>query len=123
MRIVDIRAGHEQDDIDAAKALVASEIDHPAKTVLFIQGNGAAVAQFADRAATRSDAFPWRECVWLKVSRPKAEAILGASRFAEWFPSTSVCAAMLDFADNVSERLESDATLFEIDAAFLNARG
>ena len=121
MRIVDIRPGHEKEDIAAAKDLVESEIAHPAKSVMFVLGNSATIAQFADRAATRSDAMPWRETVWLKISRAKARTIVGTARFDSWFPNTQNCAVALDFSDNVSARLPSDATLFDIEAAFLNA--
>ena len=120
MRIVVVRSGHEAADISAGKELVDAEITHPAKTVAFVLGDSAAVGQLADRVGTRSDGMPWRELVWLKVSGPTAKKILGDVRYNDWFPNTRVRAVILDFEDNVTARLPSDATFAAIEKAFLS---
>lgn len=123
MRVVDVRPDHEEEDVRSGAATLATEIEHPAKAVMVIRGTKPDVALFVDRVGARSDAFPWRAAVWLKVSEPLAKAIVGESRYAHWFPDAATCAVMLDFADNVKTRLSSDATHFAIDDAYLNARG
>ena len=123
MRIIVIRPSHEQEDVQAAKETVETEIAHPAKSVMFILGQDQEVGQFTDRAGTRSDPFPWREAVWLQVSTAQAKEILGVARLNNWYPNADNCAVMLDFSDNISEFLKSDASLFDIDAAYLKAKG
>jgi len=119
MRIVDVRADHEAEDVKSGRKVLQMEIDHPSKNVMVIRGRSAEVAHFADRAAARSDPFPWRVAVWVK----DPEKILTENQKQTWFDGeVSACAAVLDFGDELIERLRADASLTAIEKAFLRAQ-
>ena len=121
MRIVDVRPGNEDEDIAAGKVVVNMELDHPAKTVAIIRGEDPLTAQFADRVGVRSDPFPWREAVWLKVDNDTVKRILSADQYSTCFGSDeSAAAAILDFADQLSSHLDNSASLMDIENAFLS---
>lgn len=66
MRILDIDPDDREKSIESGRAVVRSEIEHPAKTIVLIRGEGGKVSRFADRAASRCDSVNWREAVWVK---------------------------------------------------------
>lgn len=118
MRILEIREQHSDEDIAQARKIVEEEVGHPAKTVMIIRGSTAEVGQFADRAAVRSDAFPWREVVWVK-----GEGILTTQQADNWFGNDdTACAAVLDFNDAPAVHLTEGSTLYAIEQAFLQAQ-
>lgn len=120
MRIATIRLDHEQEDARTAKKILRQEIGHPSKTVIIIKGLAPEVAGFVDRVATRTDPFPWRESIWLLVSDEQLEAIL-TLRQSRWFVDhPEACAVVLDFEDNPSAWLTTEADLLDIETAFLN---
>ncbi len=118
MRILDVRPDHEDEDIDLGRAVVRSEIAHPARVVMIVRGRGSEVAQFADRAAGRADPFPYREVLWLQDPRvfpPGLEDALFEGE-DEW------CAVVLSLEDEPVVWLAPTAALWEIELAFLDAQ-
>jgi hypothetical protein len=119
MRIVDVRQDHEQEDIFEGRKVIDIEIGHPSMSVMIIHGNTAAVSKFANLASARCDPFPWRSGVWVRDDR-----IFTAENKKEWFEGhDTACAVILDLNDRPAERLLEDATLFDIEQAWLSAEG
>lgn len=122
MRILDVREGHEQDDIRAARAALRTEIALPATTVCILRGSGPQVSQLADRVAGRSDAFPWRQAVWVR-----SDEILDDDRDHEpsgaeaWFDGDHA-GVILDFEDNPAAALHLTDSALTIELAFLAAQ-
>jgi hypothetical protein len=58
MRVLSVRAGFEEKDIESARVILAATIHHPSRTVMVIRRVGPQITRFADKAATRSDPFP-----------------------------------------------------------------
>lgn len=117
MRILPVRTGREDEDIASGRNTLAAEMAHPAKTVMVIRGNTPEVAQFADLAAARSDAFGFREAVWVQDDRIFTPVQLG------WFQGRAqTCAVVLNFDDQPIEWLTPDAMLFDIERAFLRGQ-
>ena len=122
MRIAPIRSGHEAADIKSAKKILKQELDHPAKSVMVIRGDSGDVARFADRVATRSDVFPWREAVWLKVGKKHLGKILSVKQL-KWFDGHGrSCAVLLDFADTPTAWFSNSASRRSIDSAYWDAK-
>ncbi len=120
MRIVDVRAGHETEDIAEGRKTIQLELDHPSKNVMVICGRTPEVSHFADRAAVRTDAFPWRSAVWVKAP----DQILTKQQFKEWFKDDDAsCAVVFDFHDTPVARLKVTASLTAIEDAYLLAQG
>ena len=104
-----------------AKRIVKSEIEDSEKILMVIRGTGTDVSSFADDAAIRADAMPWREAVWLKMADEDVDKVI--ADFENWFADHhDACAAILDFNGTAKEWLKSDATLFNIDTAFWNVK-
>jgi len=116
MRILDLREGREDEDVAFGRRALEMELEHPARTVMIVLGSEAEVSKLADRVASRADAFPWREAVWVRDQR-----ILTAAQ-REWFDDVATRAVALDFADRKVEGLGVDADLFDIERAFLRAQ-
>jgi hypothetical protein len=73
---------------------------------------------FADRAASRSDPFPYRVVVWIK-----AEQLLSDDNVISWFRDhDDACAVVLDLEDRPVEWLNSDSSLRVIELAFLRGQ-
>jgi len=119
MRIVDVRPESKETDITAGRTTIKIELARPATNVMLIRGSSADVSHFADRAAVRSDAMPWRSAVWVK-----SDEILTSKQEKEWFrDDDDIVAVIFDFDDTPLEHLEVDATLTDIEIAFLKAQG
>ena len=117
MRVVEIVEEHRDEDIKRARKIIRQEVGHPSKTVMIIRGKSPAIGQFADRAAVRSNVFPWREVVWVRD-----DDILTQEQVDKWFNrKLQYCAVVLDFSDKPVAHLAADATLLQIEKAFLNA--
>jgi hypothetical protein len=119
MRIVDVRQGHEQEDIEEGQRVLDAEIAHPSMSVMIIRWNTSEMSKFVDRVGTRCDPFPWRSAVWVKN-----DAIFTQKNQEDWFDGhDKACAVILDLNDEPAEWLEPDATLFDIEQAWLSAEG
>jgi hypothetical protein len=117
MRVLAVRAGSVDRDIAAGRAALAATIAHPSTTVMVIRWIGPEVAAFADRAAGRTDPFPWRDAVWVTDPRIFEEG----QEAALFGGHESACAVVLDLRDLPVAWLNPDAELFDIDDAFLTA--
>lgn len=118
MRIVDVRPGHDEDVAEGQKVL-KGEIEHPSMTVMIIRGSTPEIGQFADRAGTRCDPFPWRSAVWVKNDR-----IFTPQNKDSWFKDhDDACAVILDLNDRPADWLKPADTLFRIEQAWLAAEG
>jgi hypothetical protein len=119
MRVVDIRPGHEAEDIQYGRGALAAEIQHPAKTVMIIRGASPQISHFADKANARCAPFPWRSAVWLMDPR-----IFSARQEEEWFADhAESCAVILDLKDDPASWLAETASAYDIEMAWLNAEG
>ena len=117
MRVLDARPDSREEDIRSARRTIREEIGNPSKTVMILRGRGADVSLFADRAATRNDSIPWRELLWVRDDEIFTQAQ------AEWFnDDPTVVAIVLDFFDKPAASLRVDASLFQIEMAFLRAQ-
>jgi hypothetical protein len=117
MRTLSVRPGHEEQDIFSGRAILQESIAHPSKTVMVVRFHSPEVARFADKAATRSDPFPWRETVWVTDRR-----IFAPGQEAELFNGhDGACGVALDLRDRPVVWLAPDATPFAIDRAFRQA--
>jgi hypothetical protein len=119
MRVLSVRAGFESKDIQSARAILMETVEHPSQTVMIIRRVGPEITRFADKAATRSDPFPWREIVWITDQRifpPGEELRLFGGH-------NSACAVVLDLMNQPAAWLDPGAQLFDIEDAFLGAEG
>ena len=117
MRILEVKPDNVAADIKQARKVIGQEVGHPAKTVMIIRGKTPDIGQFADHAAVRSDAFGWRDAVWVRDER-----ILTPKQKKNWFGDSDACAVVLDFSDQPAVYLKPDATLYAIEQAFLTAQ-
>lgn len=114
MRTLTVRPGHDAEDIASGQAVLQESINHPSKTVMVIRFHSPEVGRFADKSATRSDPFPWRETVWVTDRR-----IFALGQEAELYGGQDdACGVVLDLRNEPVERLKPDATSFAIDRAF-----
>jgi len=116
MRVLDVRQDHRDHDIKAGRQVLQSEIARPATTLLVVRGTGAEVSALADRAAGRSDAFPWREVVWVRD-----DDIFTSQQRSTWF-GNGHAAVVLGFDDRPAATLDIDAGLFDIELAYSKAQ-
>jgi hypothetical protein len=117
MRVLSVRPGHRDEDIAAGVSILLATIANPRTIPMIIRGRGPEVSQFADRAAARSDPFPWRDVVWVMD-----DAIFTPQDLNEWFASNpNDCAVVFDIRDRPRVWLPATAQLFEIEDAFLLA--
>jgi hypothetical protein len=119
MRVLSVRAGFENADIESGRAILSETIRHPSKTVMIIRRVGPEITRFADKAATRSDPFPWREIAWVtdqRIFRPGEENSLFGGH-------PEACAVTLDLRDRPTAWLDPSAQLFDIEVAYLGAEG
>lgn len=119
MRVLSIRAGHKAADIKSGRAILAEAIGHPSTVVMMIRGTGADVSRIADKAAVRSDPFPWREAIWV------TDRLLFPTGDEErlFAGHSSACGVVLDFTGQPKAWVEPSAQLFEVEMAFLDAEG
>lgn len=119
MRVLEIRANHQEEDIETAQKVISSEIDRPSTNVMIVRGDSAEIAQFADNADARSEPFPYRQVIWAK-----SNLILTDVQKSGWFGSRDeACGVIFDFNDTPVAWLSADATLYDIEDAFLGAQG
>jgi hypothetical protein len=119
MRVLEIRSGFEGQDIAEAREVLDMEIGHPSKNVMLVLGSSPEAGQLADRGAIRSNPFPHREVIWIR-----SDEILNEDEMERWFGGQEEeSAVVLDFGDRPVDRLPLDATLFDIERAFLIAQG
>lgn len=120
MRILDVRVGtpNEASDIADGRAILKAEISHPAKTVMIIRNDTAAISLFAGKAAGRATGFDWREVVWVKNT-----VIFADGQEIKFFPPghEKDCAVVLDLDDQPIVWLNEDSSIPDIDDAFLEA--
>ena len=119
MRTLSVRPGQEERDIASGREILQEAIDHPSKTVMIVRYHSPEVARFVDKAATRSDPFPWRETVWVtdrRIFEPGLETKL-------FDANDTACGVVLDLLDRPVAHLTADATLAAIDRAFRDAGG
>ena len=116
MRVLDVRQDHREHDIKAGRQVLQSEIDRPATTLLVVRGTGAEVSALADRAAGRSDAFPWREVVWVRD-----DGIFSSQQRSTWFGNGHP-AVVLGFDARPAATLGLDAQVLDIELAFAKAQ-
>jgi hypothetical protein len=119
MRVLSIRAGSVPQDIASGRHILLTTIRHPSKTVMIIRGAGSEITRFADKAASRSDPFPWRDVVWATDER----LILPEEEHAWFDDHANACAVILNLRDLPAAWLDPSAQLFDIDMAFLEAEG
>jgi hypothetical protein len=119
MRVLSVRAGFEEKDIESARVVLAATIHHPSRTVMVIRRVGPQITRFADKAATRSDPFPWREIVWVTDQR----IFLSGEELRLFGGHNSACAVVLDLLNEPAAWLDPGAQLFDIEDAFLGAEG
>jgi len=115
MRILSVRPEHEEEDIAKARTTLDSTIQHPSTTVVVVRRVGPQISQFADKVASRTDPFPWRDSVWVtdqRIFRPGEEARLFTSH-------STAAGAILDMNNAPAGLLEPDATIPEIEEAIL----
>lgn len=117
MRILDIRPGHEQEDTEEGRRILADEIAKPSYTLIIIRGAGPTMHEFAERAAARAEPFPWRGAVWVKDARIFTDGQEQAF-FAGHAPA---CAVILDVDDVPAQWLTNDASAMDIERAWLRA--
>jgi hypothetical protein len=92
MRTLSVRPDQEERDIASGREILQEAILHPSKTVMIVRYHSPEVARFADKAATRSDPFPWRESVWVTDRR-----IFAPGQETELFDSNDpACGVVLD---------------------------
>lgn len=115
MRILDIRPGHEQEDTDAGRVILAAEIARPSRTIMIIRGRGHDVGMFAETAAARAAPFPWREAIWVKDTR----IFTAGQEQALYAGQDDACAAILDLDDVPARWLATDASAMDIERAWL----
>jgi hypothetical protein len=117
MRTLTVRSGHEAEDVASGQAILLEAINHPSKTLMVIRFHDPDVGRFADKSATRSDPFPWRETVWVtdrRIFAPGQEEDLYKGHAA-------ACGVVLDMRNEPLVWLEADATSIAIDGAFRRA--
>jgi hypothetical protein len=119
MRVLSVRADSKKADIASGREILAHVVSDPTTTVMVIRGNGPEVTRIADKAAVRADPFPWRNVVWVTDTDIFAPA--DEKRLFGGHPQA--CAVVLDFQGKPISWLESDAQLFDIETAFLDAEG
>jgi hypothetical protein len=119
MRVLEVRTNHQDEDIKMAQMAITSEINRPSTNVMILRGDSAEIAQFADNADARSEPFPYRQVIWAK-----SDLILTDVQKNDWFGShDGACAVIFDFNDIPVTWLSADATLYDIEDAFLSAQG
>jgi len=119
MRVLSIRADSETADIKSGRAILAEAIGHPSTVVMVIRNTGADVTRIADKAAVRSDPFPWREVLWVTDSRLFRDG--QEDKLFAGHPTA--CGVALDFTGQPKAWVEPSAQLFDIEMAFLKAEG
>lgn len=119
MRVLDVRPDFREQDIAEAREVLGMEIGHPSKNVMLVLGSSPEAGQLADRGAIRGNPFPHREVIWIR-----SRQILTEDEMQKWFGGQGEeSAVFLDFGDRPCARLGLDATLFDIEKAFLIAQG
>lgn len=100
------------------RAILDKELNHPAKAVLLILGDGPGRGSFVQNAAQVTAAFPWRTVIWAKD-----DAVLSAAERQAFFGSAaSAAAVLLDRDDKVAGHLSGTESAFAIDRAFRQAQ-
>jgi hypothetical protein len=108
-----------QEDVQEGRKILSAEIAHPSMSVMIVRGNTPAVSKFVDNASARCDPFPWRSGVWVRDAR-----IFSPQNLKDWFEGHATsCAVILDLNDRPAEWLDENATLFDIEQAWLGAEG
>ncbi|MBI2403953.1 MAG: hypothetical protein HYV20_14695 [Gemmatimonadetes bacterium] len=100
-------------EFNRCRAILTREIDHPAKTIVAVRGDGPGVPGFVSNAQMAADR-PWRVVLWIKnriIFREGEEARLFGSD-----PGT--IAVLLDFQDRVASRFGANASVIDVDDAF-----
>lgn len=115
MLILDIRPGHEEEDTQSGRRILATEIAKPSCTVIVIRGAGPGVSAFAELAAARADPVPAREAIWVKDARIFA---VGQEQ-ALFAGHENACAAIIDLDDVPARWLAKDASAMDIERAWL----
>ena len=119
MRVLSVRPDHVAGDIQSGRTILQDAVANPSKTLMIMRGQGPETSRFADKAAARSDPFPWRDVVWVTDDR-----IFPAGSLDRWFDGhPNDCAVILDLRDRPTVWLPVTAQLFEIEDAFLAAEG
>jgi hypothetical protein len=119
MRVLSVRTDNKKADIASGREILAHVITDPTTTVMAIRGEGPEITRIADKAAVRADPFPWRNVVWVTntdIFTPADEKRLFGGH-------PQACAVVLDFQGQPTSWLETDAQLFDIEKAFLDAEG
>jgi hypothetical protein len=104
MRILDIDPDNHEASIESGRAVVRSEIEHPAKTVVLIRGKGGKISLFADRAASRCDTVNWREAIWVRDSEIFPEG--WEKRFFGADTIDQCCAVVIGDSDQAERKLD-----------------
>lgn len=119
MRVLTVRATSVPQDIKSGRDILLTTIRHPSKTVMIIRGVTPEITRFADKSASRSDPFPWRDVVWVTDQR-----LMQAEEEHAWFDDhPTACAVILDLRDLPAAWLDASAHLFDIEMAFLGVEG
>lgn len=115
MHILEVRAGHEQEDIESGRRILTDVIAEPACTVIIVRGTGAEVDAFANRAAARADPVPARKAIWVKDAR-----IFAAGQEQALFAGhDGASATIIGLDDAPAQWLARDTSAVDLELAWL----